>query len=276
MTIYELSIISTSGFPYYNKILKPIPKGVKVFLRFFDFSKIIGENPPNDSAELMFDLKAGLISALFEFARNIDKRIKILEFKTKSSKEQNNISNENEINSKGDLLITVTTESYLLHNQIEKKIKIIYKEFITSLIALDSACEIPNNEQSNFIDILIDKKARDHINDKEKELNKKAIKLINDMEEYGLRGIVCTSFDLSPIICFSKANKYSLQDIDEILRNIGNIPDIKAYEWVYRQSLYNNKPIWIFIINSGAGVTVKDIFESYYYLLLAEPNSYIG
>ena len=123
---------------------------------------------------------------------------------------------------------------------------------------------------------LIDKKARNHINNKEEELKKKAIILLKERYEYGLRGIVCTSFDLSPIICFSKGNKYSLHDIDEILRKIGNIPDIKPYEWKYRQSLYKNKPIWVFVINSGAGVTVKHLFEPYYYLLLVDPNSYIG
>ncbi len=276
MTIYELNIISTTGFPYYNKILKPIPKGVNVFLRFFDFSKDNREDLPNDEADLMFDLKAGLISALFEFARNIDKKIKILEFKPKPSVDYNSKTKENEIKIEGDVLITVTTESYLLHNQIRKKINLIYNDFITSIIPLDSAYEIPNVEENNLIDLLVDMKAKNHINHKKKELSNNAKKLLNEMDQYGLRGIVCTSFDLSPIICFSKENRYSLQDIDIILRNIGNIPDIEPYEWKYRQSIYNSKPIWVFIINSGVGVTIKGLFEPYYYLLLAEPNSYIG
>lgn len=83
MTIYEFSVISTTGFPYFNSIIKPIPEGIKVFLRFFDFSKdkFNIQDQLEDSSK--FDLTAGLISALFEFARNIDKKIEVLEFKPK-------------------------------------------------------------------------------------------------------------------------------------------------------------------------------------------------
>jgi hypothetical protein len=30
------------------------------------------------------------------------------------------------------------------------------------------------------------------------------------------------------------------------------------------------------LINSGIGIKVKGLFESYYYLLITEPNSYLG
>ncbi len=72
MTIYELSIISTTGFPYFNKVIQPFPEGVKIFLRFFDFSsdKSLDQNHLDITSK--FDLTAGLISALFEFARNIN------------------------------------------------------------------------------------------------------------------------------------------------------------------------------------------------------------
>ena len=86
MTIYNLSIISTTGFPYFNSLIKPIPEGVNIFLRFFDFSKdrsIFQEQLDPDSK---FDLTAGLISALFEFAKNIDKKIEVLEFKPLNDK----------------------------------------------------------------------------------------------------------------------------------------------------------------------------------------------
>ncbi|MBN1214518.1 MAG: hypothetical protein JXA99_03655 [Candidatus Lokiarchaeota archaeon] len=276
MTIYEISIISTTGFPYYNKVLKPLPNNVNVFLRFFDFSNIQGENISDNAPELMFDLKAGLISALFEFARNINQNIKILEFRPKSNEQIKIIKNEDIELPKGDVLITITTESYLIHNQIKKKIELIYKEFISSKFPLDSSYEIPNIEQTDIINILIDKKARDNIRKKEDLLRKRAMEFLNHWEEYGLKCIVCTSFDLSPIICFSKNNKYSLDDIDQILREIGNIPDIEPYMWKYRQSIHDQISIWVFIINSGAGVTVNNLFEPYYYLLIADPDSYIG
>ena len=82
MTIYEFSVISTSGFPYYNLEIKPIPENVKIHLRFFDFSKKREILYPNDlnCMGTKFDLTAGLISALYEFAKSIDKKIKSLNF----------------------------------------------------------------------------------------------------------------------------------------------------------------------------------------------------
>ena len=59
MTIYELSIISTTGYPYFNKLIAHIPEGVKIFLRFFDFSKdksMVHDQLDSDSK---FDLTAG-------------------------------------------------------------------------------------------------------------------------------------------------------------------------------------------------------------------------
>jgi len=58
MTIYELSIISTTGFPYYNTIIKPVPEGVKIFLRFFDFSKDKSTVHDQLDPESKFDLTA--------------------------------------------------------------------------------------------------------------------------------------------------------------------------------------------------------------------------
>lgn len=274
MTIYELSIISSTGFPYYNKKIKPIPKGIKVHLRFFDFSEH-EETDFDDKSILEFDLKAGLISALFEFARNIDKKIETLEFRPQKEKEKKKME-EDRVKYKGDVLMTVTTEKYLLHNQIRRKIEIIYENFINPKVPLDSAYEILHNEENLIVDILTDKKARKHLIDQEKALKKIAKKFLNEMSRYGLKGIVCCSFDLSPIMCFSQNNKYNLDDVDEILRGVGNIPDIDPLNWKYRQSTHKEKPIWVFVINSGIGVSVEGIHENFYYLLLTDPDAYMG
>ena len=65
-------------------------------------------------------------------------------------------------------------------------------------------------------------------------------------------------------------------DIEIILRNIGEIPGIAPMEWKYRQSFYNENLVWIYIINSGVGVTVEGLFEPYFYLLFADAQSYLG
>jgi hypothetical protein len=268
LTYYDFSIISTHGFPYFNHEIKPVPQGVKVFLRFFDFSdtKRIPEQ-----AQTKFELRAGLVSALFNFSNSIDKKIDVLEFVTSKNEGVNELSVE-----KGDVLITTTTESYLFHDQVAKKIKLIYHHFIYPKIPLDCADEIKYIEEKQIVNILTDVEAKNHLMKYKEEIETTAHRFLSEMNTYGLKAIIITSLDLSPLICFSNKNEYSLSDINEILRNIGNIPKIDPFEWKYRQSFMDNKQCWVFLINSGIGITVEKLFESYYYLLITEPNSYLG
>jgi len=273
MTIYELSIISTTGFPYFNIQVKPIPEGVKIFLRFFDFSQDKFIDQDQMDLDSKFDLTAGLISALFEFARNIDKKIEVLEFKSKKEKKPQIIKDK--LKYLGDVLITVQTDPFLLHNSVQEKIKLIYNTFITSKIPLDSGEEMMKNEVKKIIKILTDSKARKQISNHKNKIKLLANDFLNEMKGYGLEGICITSFDLSPIIVFGK--KYSLEKVNQILRHIGFIPEISPLEWIYRQSFLSDEQIQVCIIKSGVGPTVEDIlFEPYFYLLFADPQSYFG
>jgi len=274
MTIYELSVISTTGFPYFNKLIAHVPEGVKIFLRFFDFSKdksIVQEHLDIDSK---FDLTAGLISALFEFARNIDKKIEVLEFKPKKDKDKMKINEKKQIY-QGDVLITTQTETFLLHKSVREKVKLIYKNFINAKIPLDTADNLYENEENKIIDILTDSKARQQISKHRNGIKRLANDFLNEMKDYGLWGICITSFDLSPIITFGK--KYSLENVYHILRHIGYIPEIPPLDWIYRTSFFSDKQIQVCIIKSDIGPTVEDIlFEPYFYLLFADPQSYFG
>ena len=274
MTIYELSIISTTGFPYFNKLITAVPEGVKLFLRFFDFSKdksIVQENLDIDSK---FDLTAGLISALFEFARNIDKKIEVLEFKPKNNRDKIKIKEKNRVY-EGDVLITTQTETFLLHKSVREKVKLIYKNFINSKIPLDSADTIYENEENEILDILTDSKARQQILKHRNGIKRLANESLDEMKDYGLWGICITSFDLSPLITFGK--KYSLENVYHILRHIGYIPEIAPLDWIYRQSFFSDEQIQVCIIKSDIGPTVENIlFEPYFYLLFADPQSYFG
>jgi hypothetical protein len=275
MTIYELSVISTTGFPYYNLKLNSVPKGVRLYLRFFDFSEEKNDRIPSDLS-LEFDLKAGLISALYEFAKSIDKSIKLLEFKTKDV--NNSIIGHNESergNYQGDVLITITTEPFLLHKSVEKKIELIYDIIISSKIPLDSAYEILANEEDIITDILADKKAHEIINKNSKDLEDIGSEFLEEMEKYGLKGICITSFDLSPLKIFSNYLKF--KDFNQILRHIGFIPEIPPYQWIYRISFLDEEPLWVYIIKSGVGPTIHNsLFETYFYLLIADPQSYLA
>lgn len=273
MTIYELSIISTTGFPYFNIQIKPIPEGVKVFLRFFDFSQEKSVDQDQMDLDSKFDLTAGLISALFEFARNIDKKIEVLEFKPKKENKPQFIKDK--LNYLGDVLITVQTDPFLLHNSVQEKVKLIYNTIITSKIPLDSGEEMMKSEVNKIITILTDSKARKQISNHKNKIKLLANDFLNEMKGYGLEGICITSFDLSPIIVFGK--KYSLEKVNQILRHIGFIPEILPLEWIYRQSFLSDEQIQVCIVKSGVGPTVEDIlFEPYFYLLFADPQSYFG
>jgi len=274
MTIYELSIISTTGFPYFNILIKPAPEGVKIFLRFFDFSKNTVTVQDQLDLDSKFDLTAGLISALFEFARNIDKKIEVLEFKPKKEKNSTKTAVK-KTKFRGDVLITAQTESFLLHKSVREKIKIIYNNFIHAKIPLDSADSVYNNEENKIIDILTDSKARQKISKQQNDLKRLANGFLSEMKDYGLWGICITSFDLSPIVTFGK--KYSLENVCHILRHIGYIPEISPLDWIYRQSFFSDEQIQVCIIKSDVGPTVEDVlFEPYFYLLFADPQSYFG
>ena len=106
------------------------------------------------------------------------------------------------------------------------------------------------------------------------DIVKESNEFLSNMKAYGLNGICITSFDLSPIIVFGK--KYKLEDVDIILRNIGIFPEISPFEWIYRQSNILNEQIWVYIIKSGVGPMVNGLFEPYFYLLFADPQSYLG
>ena len=270
MTYYVLSVITNTGFPYYNLELKEIPKDVNLYLRFFDFSKNSKEIKLDLDRTSLFELNAGLVSALFEFARNIDKKIEIIEFNSQDrvSKEKNSAKH------KGDVLITTQTEPYILHKSVKAKIQLIYDSIISTKIPLDSALEMLQNEEDQIIDILNDKVARDRIGDHRSELSKSCGNFMTEMKKYGLTGIAITSFDLSPL--FTYGSNYSLQDIDIILRNVGLFPEISPLEWIYRQSFISNDEILVYIIKSGVGPTVDGLFQPYFYLLFSKPQTYLA
>jgi len=270
MTFYDLSIITNTGFPYYHLVLKEPPKGKNLYLRFFDFSKDSKETRIKLDPTSSFELNAGLVSALFEFARNIDKKIEILEFSTNNDVKKS----ENPPNYKGDVLITTQTESYLLHKSVKEKIKLIYNLIIAEKIPLDSALEMLQNEADKITEILTDLEARKRVKKNKKDIDQIGNELLKDMKDYGLKGICITSFDLSPITILGK--NYTMNDIDIILRNIRLFPDISALEWDFRQSTLGDEKIWVYIVKSGVGPTVYGLFEPYFYLLISDPLSYLG
>lgn len=278
MTIYNISVITSTGYPYYNKEIASLPKGLKLYLRFFDFT----ENPDAHATiedlktSQNFELNAGLISALFEFARCMDKKILSLEFKSKKEEELKEfLQKDKESVYEGDVLITVQTETYLFYRAVKEKIEYIYKNVFSSKIPLESSEPLSKKDEEEIIDVLNDAKASDHVLKFQKEIKGLGEDLLKEMKNYGLNNIVITSFDLSPLIVFGE--KYSFKDIEVLLRNTGEIPQIPPLEWAYRLSFIGTEQVWVYIVNSGIGVTLEGgLFESFYYVLLTDAQSYLG
>ena len=166
MTIYNFSVITSNGFPYYNLAVKEAPNGIKLNLRFFDFSK--EEQKPQSDFEVSdsFELNAGLVSALFKFARAMSKNIRVLEFNSDNSLD----FEKDKTKFFGDVLITCQTESYLFDKSVYAKIKLIYDRLITDKIPLESAIEILPVQEDKIYNILTDFEAKNRVNEHKTQL----------------------------------------------------------------------------------------------------------
>ena len=270
MTIYTFSVITSNGFPYYQLKVKDAPNGIKQYLRFFDFTKEDFKAKTDFEIADSFELNAGLVSALFKFARAMSKNINILEFNSTDHEE----FHKDKEDYSGDVLVTCQTESYLFHKSVYAKIKLIYDVLLSYKVPLETAIEILPVQEEKIYNILTDSEARARVNHHKAELKKLGNDFMKEMKHYGLHEICITSFDLSPIMILGK--KYSLDDIHRILRNIGNIPEIPPLNWVYRQSTFKGEEIWVYIYKSDIGPSIEGLFEPYLYLLICDFNSYLG
>jgi len=268
VTIYKFSVITSHSYPYYQLAVKEPPKGIKLYLRFFDFSKPESEQEVIYDHANSFELNAGLVSALFKFAHNMNKKITILEF---NSSEENN---KQEVKYSGNVLITVETEPYLFDKSIYEKINLIYQSIITHKIPLSSSMEILPDEEDKIRYILTDFEAINRVKYHKSKISHVGNDFLLEMKHYGLNSLCIASFDLTPILVLGK--KYVLDDIHEILRNIGNIPEIPPLNWIYRQSTHSNEEIWVYIYKSNVGPSIDGLFEPYIYLLFCDLHSYLG
>ncbi len=273
MTIYEFNVITTTGFPYYGLKINEIPNGVRISLRFFDFSKDKCEEELIDP-ESKVELTAGLIAAIFEFSRAIDRKIYMLEFQSEGA----NPINDNVLDGPiSDTLITCSSESYLNQEALRQKIELIYKTIIEPRAPLMFAEELLPPEEDVIENILNDKKARDYLLSRVDALTKVADMFLLEKDQSGLEQVCVLSFDLSLIHIFGK--KYSFRDVEKILRKMSQAHEIPIYGIKQRIINYKGEIIWVYINNSGGGVTEsymgEKLFEPYYYLYICKPESHL-
>ncbi len=273
MTIYSLQVITTAGYPYYNLEIQSQPEGIPLYMRFYDFSAatehVVGDLTPEES----FDLTSGFISAIFEFSKNLERKLSQLEYVPLSKETASSLAKQVDPHRiKGNVLITLQTEMYLNENSVKQKIQMVYEWIIQNKIPLGSEKPILPEEKERIIEILTDAQARKIIEDKKEETRLTCENFLNEMRDYGLEGICIASFDLSPIITFG----IDFDAVGELLRNVGKIPEVDTLEWKYRQSNIEDQRKWVYIVNSGVGPSEESIFMPFYYILTASPESFLG
>jgi hypothetical protein len=266
---YSFSILTSSGYPFYTKKILDEPLNTSLNMRFYDF--VHSELSYGEQGEQSFELQAGLVSALYEFARVLGYPIELLKFKTVSETNlkddgDNLVPFEVPINS--DVLLTSRTESFLIPTNFEAKIHLIYKYIITAHIPLGPEKRITDANEQFILELLKDKGAIALIEKNKEELDKVCNKTLEEYKKYGLEAIVIASFDANPL----KTYNIEKNNVLNIFREIGIMPLVKDYQWKYR--LVSEKGL--FIINSGCGVKNRDIFMPFYYILICSKEAFLG
>lgn len=277
--IYTFSIITSTGYPFYFKEIHQIPKGVDLHLRFYDFCNLAH----NVNFVEGFELFAGLISALNEFSGLLGQKLELLKFNAMKSDEDSLKQNGNrivknplisiEIAPGTDAIINCQNERFLSPISIQAKINLIFNRIIEKKLPLGMDQTITEEEEQYITDVLDDTFAKKKIELVKKDLNIACDMLLNDYKQYGLEALAITTFDFTPIEAFN----ISKDQLLDFLRNMGKLPEVNTYNWK-TDSAYideNNQKI-LYIVNSGVGVTVDKIFMPYYYLLIANPESYLA
>lgn len=273
MTIYSLQVITTTGYPYYNLEVQSQPEGIPMYLRFYDFLGKEQDVSEQLTQEESFDLTAGFISAIFEFSRNLDRKLEQVEYIPLShSNAAATYIDSKPGRLKGDVLITVQTETYLNEVGVRKKVNMIYDWIIQNKIPLGMEKKILPEEREKIIEILTDAQARQIIESNREDVRLTCNDFLNEMKDYGLEGICISSFDHTPIITFG----IDFKEVGELLRNVGKIPEVEILQWKYRQSNIEDQRKWVYIVNSGIGPSEESIFMPFYYILFASPESFLG
>jgi hypothetical protein len=274
---FSLSVLTSTGHPFYFKQLKPEPSNTDLNMRFYNFVAVCysGQEKPDQS----FELQAGLVAALFEFARLLDHPIELLKFKTASA--DNNLDDSSRNSSSlvsvslpenSDVLITTRADIFLNPRNYEAKIHLIYNYIIKKHIPLGPDKRITDADEVFITGLLSDNEARTRIQRHQEKLNDLCKKMLQEYTSYGLEAIVITSFDANPLLAYG----YSLDQVLIIFRELGIIPNVKEYQWVFRTSRYNNIEKGLLIINSGCGVKIKDVFMPYHYILITTQEAFLG
>ncbi|MHA1733276.1 MAG: hypothetical protein ACTSU5_15115 [Promethearchaeota archaeon] len=277
MTIYDFSVISTTGYPFYYLKLSEEPEDTDLRLLFFHYHR--EDFRPGVKPESTFELNAGLISALYEFAKLLDQPIDFLQFKkvtveVRESKDKLDSGNSSEFDPESDIgtIITTRCDVYNRQQNVKEKVDLIFEKFFRDKHPLGPDKELSTADKEKIRGILANDLAKARIRENEGELDQKSEEFLSEMRAYGLIGLLVCAFDMSILRVWGLQQ----EDAETILRNLGEIPHVDTYNWKYRQSKFRDTRVWAFIVNSGCGVEVEGHFQHFHYFLISQPGSFLG
>jgi hypothetical protein len=263
---YHFSILTSTGYPFYYKKILEEPEDVSLNMRFYNFvNEIIGAC---ERSEQSFELQAGLVSALYEFAKVLGYPIELLKYKSQAEAVIENSLQPVEIPENSDVLVTARSESFLIPKHFEAKINLIYNHVIKRQLPLGPERRITDSEEKFIIEMMSDASARERISKHKAELDNVAGEIIKEYQSYGLESLLITTFDGFPIVTYNIEHEAACN----LLRSLGIIPAAKEYQWNYRSASQKG----FFVINSGCGPTVNDVFMPYCYILITNEGSFLG
>ncbi|MBD3187873.1 hypothetical protein GF325_13640 [Candidatus Bathyarchaeota archaeon] len=266
--IFGISIINSSGFPYYTKDYVMEPKNIPLKMLFFDYSKKLIQT----SRDSQFEMMAGLISAIFNFSKALNNSIGELVY-IKPEFEIENLLDGEEGRCETGTLVTVKCESYCIKQAVKTKLDYIYHHVIAPLEPLSDKTRLAPSEEKHIQEILLNLPAKQLVRSHSRELEKSLTDFIKDNKTYGIQAVSITSEDLLPL----KTVGISTDELQLLLRSLGTVPAVNPLDWKFRQAwTRENAALTLVLINSSFNVECNDLSQPLYYIIICEENAALG
>ncbi|MHA1996646.1 MAG: hypothetical protein ACTSU9_00920 [Promethearchaeota archaeon] len=266
--IFGISIITTTGFPYYAKDYVLEPKNIPLKMLFFDYSKKLIQSGEDSQFELM----AGLIAAIFNFSNALNNKIGELVY-YKPEYEVENLLDGQDSNRETGTLMMVRCESYCLKNAIRNKLDFIYKKIIEPLEPLSDRSRLAPSEKEEIQSLILNMPSKQLIRSHSKELEKYLKDFIKNNKKYGVEAVIIATDDLMPL----KAVNITGDEARALFRTLGQIPEVTPLAWKFRQAwTTDNVQVSLVFINSAFNVEFETLQQPLQYIIVCGENAALG
>ena len=267
--IYGLSVISTSGFPYYNKDFAVEPRNSTLKMLFFDYSKALVQHCQEDQ----FELVAGLVSALFNFSGAQNRPINELTYTRPEFEIHHLLDGQQDGAGKQGTFITVRCEPYCIKESIKKKLDYIYTTIIEPLEPLSEKSRLAPSEEKTIADVFLDAAAKQAVRSRSKAIDACLKPFIKEYASYGVKAVAIASSNLTIL----KVVGSTTEEMQGVLRMV-ECPVVEPLSWKFRQAwTTDNVQITLVFVNSAFNIVVSpQLKEPLYYIMLCDAYSTVG